>query len=155
MVSHPPLYAYHGGITKEQTVMFWPTGVVDDTNPVPVCHKTTPTPSPLSTSPTLTPTSSPISTSSPPENASVVVETNLVGHLQPPIHRLSTGSPADQVTWSWHWWQQMWPRWHQTMYLYQTLKPTKQCIDFILFGLNWKPHSTMSPTKTHRLVPHH
>ena len=88
MVSHPPLYAYHGGITKEQTVMFWPTGVVDDTNPVPVCHKTTPTPSPLSTSPTLTPTSSPISTSSPPENASVVVETNLVGHLQPPIHRL-------------------------------------------------------------------
>ena len=28
------------------------------------------------------------------------------------------------------------PRWHQTMYLYQTLKPTKQCIDFILFDLN-------------------
>ena len=112
MVSHPPLYAYHGGITKEQTVMFWPTGVVDDTNPVPVCHKTTPTPSPLSTSPTSSPTSSPLSTSltpsplstsptsSPPENAGVVFETNLVGHLQPPIHRLSTGSPADQVTWS-------------------------------------------------------
>ena len=152
MVSHPPLYAYHGGITKEQTVMFWPTGVVDDTNPVPVCHKTTPTPSPLSTSPTSSPTSSPLSTSltpsplstsptsSPPENAGVVFETNLVGHLQPPIHRLpghqQIKSPGHDT--------------EDSRYLdVTTLAPNnvfvsdigtnkspKQCIDFILFDLN-------------------